>query len=669
MYSATKNAQGNYDIFKDGAHVSTGSSAVLGNYGLSESQLKSAAPAPTALAAAATPVQPTVTSVPATSTQPPITPKIALPVAVYTTYQNQIKNGQITPEAAASALQNIYNTGLYTDQFDPSKLYTPGLTYTNANNDQVAFDNSNTGNTIKTAATVQNNVVGAGGTSTYSGPSVVDYLASVGQPSDLASRSKLAASYGLVSDPSQFTGSAAQNTALLTALRTHAAGASQSQAGSIAGSTASPTSTGLPGDLSSILGLSSLNPGSPIPASGLSSTNGTNLGSILSAGAGGTAGNNDTIAGLIASLSASTPEDKTYSDLNKQLTDAMSSLGGESTDLQSALNANGVPQTTHQLQALNLEIAQKKAALDQFDTQTQAAISNTEDQAIPLGLVQGQQAAIQKQRNLTKMAMASDLSASVALATAYQGNIDTATKLAEQSVTMKYAPIENQISTLQTQISLAKENMTKADQKNATIINELLSIQSTQIAEAKKNDAAILTQAVNAAANGAPISVINAMKASSDPAAAAHVGAAWLKGNNEKVGSGTGTAAAAKPQFTTTQINSGAAVAGVPTSSFTTLPGNVQNYFINSPNAKSFMKDIQGMNLQQDDPNYISAADIKQNISDSVVPEDVKTYLNTLVDQHAPAGGAGNNGSGILSNIGNFFGGIWNTIKTGATNL
>lgn len=46
MYSATKNAQGNYEIFQNGQRISTGTSSILGNYGLSEGQLSTPAPTP-----------------------------------------------------------------------------------------------------------------------------------------------------------------------------------------------------------------------------------------------------------------------------------------------------------------------------------------------------------------------------------------------------------------------------------------------------------------------------------------------------------------------------------------------------------------------------------------------------------------------------------------------
>lgn len=66
-------------------------------------------------------------------------------------------------------------------------------------------------------------------TPTYTGPSIVDYLSSVGKASDYNSRAQLASQYGI----SNYTGSAAQNTQLLTSLRSGSSGA-----GSTSGSTA-----------------------------------------------------------------------------------------------------------------------------------------------------------------------------------------------------------------------------------------------------------------------------------------------------------------------------------------------------------------------------------------------------------------------------------------------
>lgn len=69
MYTATKNGQGNYDIYQDGVHVSTGSSAILGNYGLSPSNLTSGTSAASSPTSTVTPSN----AQPAAPTQPPNT--------------------------------------------------------------------------------------------------------------------------------------------------------------------------------------------------------------------------------------------------------------------------------------------------------------------------------------------------------------------------------------------------------------------------------------------------------------------------------------------------------------------------------------------------------------------------------------------------------------------
>lgn len=56
-------------------------------------------------------------------------------------------------------------------------------------------------------------------TSTYTGPSIVEYLNSIGMSSSFSNRAYLAVSYGIVKNTESYTGSAAQNTALLNKLR------------------------------------------------------------------------------------------------------------------------------------------------------------------------------------------------------------------------------------------------------------------------------------------------------------------------------------------------------------------------------------------------------------------------------------------------------------------
>lgn len=83
-----------------------------------------------------------------------------------------------------------------------------------------------------------------GGVSTYAGPSVVDYLNSIGQSSDFSTRAALAAKMGI----QNYTGTSSQNTQLLNTLRNSGGGhdvstASSAASGAAGGAPASGTST------------------------------------------------------------------------------------------------------------------------------------------------------------------------------------------------------------------------------------------------------------------------------------------------------------------------------------------------------------------------------------------------------------------------------------------
>lgn len=154
-YSATKNSSGAYDILNNGTKISSGSAGVLGNYGLSESNLGGGVAttgigANTGGVAAPTVSSPAVSTVAPTSLAVPPTPVAPIPPTN-------------TPIAQTPAI----NTG------------QPSPTTVNA--------------------------------TPYTGNSIVDALKSGGQASDFASRSKLAQTYGIQG----YTGTADQNTALL----------------------------------------------------------------------------------------------------------------------------------------------------------------------------------------------------------------------------------------------------------------------------------------------------------------------------------------------------------------------------------------------------------------------------------------------------------------------
>lgn len=227
------------------------------------------------------------------------------------------------------------------------------------------------------------------------------------------------------------------------------------------------------------------------------------------------------IAGLLALQGSSTPESQAYDQLTGKLTSLQGQLNGQGTDLQNELNTQGVTAAYQQVKELTLKAAQLQGELGKFDADTTAQVSSLEGQPIPTGVISGQQAQLQKQRDLTRIGKASELSATIALNQAYQGNASLGAQLAQQAVDMKYQPILNEIETTKSQISIAGDKMSREDSKRAKIIDQLLSIKQAEIEDEKANKKQVQAIAIEAAGNGAPMSVINSIRNSSDPIKAA----------------------------------------------------------------------------------------------------------------------------------------------------
>jgi hypothetical protein len=468
----------------------------------------------------------------------------------------------------------------------------------------------------------------------YSGPSITQFLDMAGQPSDRASRSALAKTYGIAN----YTGTADQNTQLLHILQGHNHDVSQ---------------TGIPGNAGSVLGVSTSvpKPGSPLDLSSLSS-GGLDLSKILGASAASGSNIPTDIAGLLSLYGAQTEASKRVSSDQSALEAAMKSMGGEAADLSSALGApGGYNENIQHVQDLSLQAAKFKGELDSFDANTASGMANLEDQAIPAGLVQGQQAAFQKQRDLTRMSKAAALASTISLIAAYQGNADTAYKLATQSVELKYAPIQNQIDVLKQQIDDARGDMQREDGVNSKIIGALLDYKSQQLSVAKANDTKLQTIGVQAASGGAPLSLVQAALATGDAIQASSMLSKYLKGPTESVTSGTSST------FTQTQINTGASNAGMPIDQFKSLDSDTQNYFVNTFPSSQLAKDIKSIGQTGGKTKEQIAADIgSSNLSDGVKQA---VYKMIGVDPNAaPATGGGNFWGNAFSSAASAIGGF-----------
>lgn len=143
------------------------------------------------------------------------------------TYQGQLDNGQIPAAVASQYAPMTSGAGTpspyvppspnspsgSTPASSPAVIVTSGASKTNFNSNVTSLNNAN-----KTMANVSMN-----------DPSIVDFLNTTGKPSDYASRAKMAADMGITN----YTGTAAQNTQMLTTLRSNTnTGGSNNNSGS-----------------------------------------------------------------------------------------------------------------------------------------------------------------------------------------------------------------------------------------------------------------------------------------------------------------------------------------------------------------------------------------------------------------------------------------------------
>lgn len=199
------------------------------------------------------------------------------------------------------------------------------------------------GQPIPAAPTVKAPAVPSSVSSSYSGPSIVDYLTSTGKASDYSSRASLASQYGITG----YTGTADQNNLLLSKLR---------------GGTATSTAPASPILTSPVV---------TSPTSG--ATFDSNTGAMISSGGGSTPTN----TGLPQTFAGTTPT-------------TPSTVTEQSDPYQAALQA---VQTASQMTPQEIQAQQQLNTLtNSFNT----AYTNAQGQAIPLPFITGQQANLQK---------------------------------------------------------------------------------------------------------------------------------------------------------------------------------------------------------------------------------------------------------------------------------
>lgn len=287
------------------------------------------------------------------------------------------------------------------------------------------------------------------GAASYTGPSIVDFLVAAGQPSDFNSRAQLASQYGI----QNYTGTAAQNTELLSILRNIPSGSGTSAIGS----GPQPVNTIVPQNSLAVTPTGMV-PGAA-PAVGTEASK--------------------SIDQYIKEL---TPPQSETEKKSQALTDRLSQLIGDTAGQEKMLaeeeKARGVEELNKQLTAKNNEIKMLIAEREAL---------NVDNMGKPMTMnsIIGANAQV-------NAVIDSKIFYRTAEAQALMGNIELARESAQRAVDAKYGPILEELRIKQAQLELLQPQLNKEERVRAEALDRQYQAQQQAIAE-KRADERMLT--------------------------------------------------------------------------------------------------------------------------------------------------------------------------------
>ena len=323
------------------------------------------------------------------------------------------------------------------------------------------------------------------GVSTYTGPSIIDYLASVGRPSDFTFRTQLATAVGITN----YTGTAEQNTQLLNILRGQMPPIVSTPAPTPTPTLAPapvPTAASIQADLNKILsGLGgTLNPqtgqvnitaeqlskatGTPLQVPTTGTITGINPNSIVAGAEQTSKSIQDYINMLTPTNSA---EQIKYNEILGQLEGLIPSAGGKGTAQLEAEKAAGIETLKTNLANINGQIQTKLAEYKVLQ------VAN-ENRPITMQSIIGSERAILN-------AKAADIEFLTAQAQAIQGNLSVAQESVNRAIDLRFSDVESEINIRLQQLKLLEPELTKSEQRRSEAIQLYLNQQNQLIADQK----------------------------------------------------------------------------------------------------------------------------------------------------------------------------------------
>lgn len=309
--------------------------------------------------------------------------------------------------------------------------------------------------------------------------------------------------------------------------------------------------------------------------------------------------------------------------------DVFAKLATQATAKVNAEEAGGINQSARDIDELNNNIDSTSRS---FDKQI-AAVQNSN----PNGMLDS---GVQIEVNRLTQQKASTLADMAIVLNAKTRNYTTAKNIIDTKVDAETEDLKNKLTGLQ---FFYQQNASSLDKDQQIVLQDKITSAANELTDARTARAAVGSVQLEAAKNGAPLSVVKAIGAATDESSAIAAAAGYMKAPT----AGTGT-------FTSTQINGGAANAGMAIADFKNLDADSQNYFINGYSQFTTM-------LKQRDDGTITDDQVANNIASATgIPDAAKTVLYKKAGVSAPDPNASSNGPGFFSSalqfVGNLFG-------------
>lgn len=180
-----------------------------------------------------------------------------------------------------------------------------------------------------------------------------------------------------------------------------------------------------------------------------------------------------------------TDEQKKSKELTSRISELLPSLEGRKAALIREENAQGVETKKNELANLNSQIKSGVAEYEQMKSDIAKQESNIQAQKIPMGFITGQLAQSQRQNAVQLQSKASEIGLLQARALGKQGEIDTAKEVASRAIDLKYAAVEDEITTKTKQLELLQPTLSKQEKVQAEALSRQYADQQKAVAEQK----------------------------------------------------------------------------------------------------------------------------------------------------------------------------------------